>query len=191
MFKRLLMVAMLVIAPLTAVQAADQSNPYKLMNEAAQKTFDRLKNEQPKIKANPNYLRDIVDQELLPYVQVKYAGALVLGERLSPPVSGLCFGVAGILGGVAGSRLIMARVERNWTPEERKEIERGERDERNVTIREKAAYSSWYWSLYLLWGLWLLTLVTQGGMYVAFVSAAIVLHCIFYMVNVGRWSRRM
>lgn len=45
MFKRLLMVAMLVIAPLTAVQAADQSNPYKLMNEAAQKTFDRLKNE--------------------------------------------------------------------------------------------------------------------------------------------------
>ena len=120
-----------------------------------------------------------------------FAGALVLGERLSPPVSGLCFGVAGILGGVAGSRLIMARVERNWTPEERKEIERGERDERNVTIREKAAYSSWYWSLYLLWGLWLLTLVTQGGMYVAFVSAAIVLHCIFYMVNVGRWSRRM
>ena len=91
-----------------------------------------------------------------------FAGALVLGERLSPPVSGLCFGVAGILGGVAGSRLIMARVERNWTPEERKEIERGERDERNVTIREKAAYSSWYWSLYLLWGLWLLTLVTQA-----------------------------
>lgn len=80
MFKRLLMVAMLVIAPLTAATAADQSNPYKLMNEAAQKTFDRLKNEQPKIQANPNYLREIVDQELLPYVQVKYAGALVLGR---------------------------------------------------------------------------------------------------------------
>ena len=80
MFKRLLMVAMLVIAPLTAATAADQSNPYKLMDEAAQKTFDRLKNEQPKIQANPNYLRDIVDQELLPYVQVKYAGALVLGR---------------------------------------------------------------------------------------------------------------
>ncbi len=43
MFKRLLMVAMLVIAPLTAAHAADQSNPYKLMNEAAKKTFDRLK----------------------------------------------------------------------------------------------------------------------------------------------------
>ena len=43
MFKRLLMVAMLVIAPLTAAHAADQSNPYKLMDEAAKKTFDRLK----------------------------------------------------------------------------------------------------------------------------------------------------
>lgn len=62
MFKRLLMIAMLVIAPLTAATAADQSNPYKLMNEAAQKTFDRLKNEQSKIQANPNYLRDIVDR---------------------------------------------------------------------------------------------------------------------------------
>ena len=47
MFKRLLMIAMLAIAPLTAATAADQSNPYKLMNEAAQKTFDSLRNEQP------------------------------------------------------------------------------------------------------------------------------------------------
>ena len=60
MFKRLLMVAMLVIAPLTAAHAADQSNPYKLMDEAAKKTFDRLKNEQPKIRSNPDYLRDAV-----------------------------------------------------------------------------------------------------------------------------------
>ncbi|ATF90886.1 Probable phospholipid-binding protein mlaC precursor [Cedecea neteri] len=78
MFKRLMMVAMLVIAPFA--MAADQTNPYKLMNEAAQKTFDRLKNEQPQIRQNPNYLREIVGQELLPYVQVKYAGALVLGR---------------------------------------------------------------------------------------------------------------
>lgn len=78
MFKRLIMIAMLVIAPLA--NAADQSNPYKLMGEAAQKTFDRLKNEQPKIRQNPDYLREVVGQELLPYVQVKYAGALVLGR---------------------------------------------------------------------------------------------------------------
>lgn len=80
MLKRLMMVALLVIAPLSTAIAADQTNPYKLMDEAAQKTFDRLKNEQTKIRSNPDYLRDVVDQELLPYVQVKYAGALVLGR---------------------------------------------------------------------------------------------------------------
>lgn len=78
MFKRFIMIAMLVIAPLA--NAADQSNPYKLMGEAAQKTFDRLKTEQPKIRQNPDYLREVVGQELLPYVQIKYAGALVLGR---------------------------------------------------------------------------------------------------------------
>ncbi|MDF7787570.1 phospholipid-binding protein MlaC [Pantoea stewartii] len=79
MFKRFLMIAMLAIAPLAAT-AADQSNPYTLMNEAANKTFTRLKSEQAKIKQDPNYLREIVRQELLPYVQIKYAGALVLGR---------------------------------------------------------------------------------------------------------------
>ena len=54
MFKRLLMVAMLVIAPLGLANATEQSNPYKAMQEAAKKTFDRLKNEQPKIRANPD-----------------------------------------------------------------------------------------------------------------------------------------
>ncbi|EPQ7202175.1 MULTISPECIES: phospholipid-binding protein MlaC [Providencia] len=77
MFKRLVMIAMLAIAPFA--MAIDQTNPYKLMDEAAEKTFTRLKNEQPQIRKDPNYLRTIVREELLPYVQIKYAGALVLG----------------------------------------------------------------------------------------------------------------
>lgn len=79
MLKRLLMAALLVVAPLTA-HAIDQTNPYRLMDEAAQKTFTRLKDEQPKIRQDPNYLRTIVREELLPFVQIKYAGALVLGR---------------------------------------------------------------------------------------------------------------
>ena len=73
MFKRLLMVALLVVAPLA--NAVDQTNPYRLMDEAAQRTFTRLKTEQAKIKQNPDYLRTIVREELLPFVQIKYAGA--------------------------------------------------------------------------------------------------------------------
>ncbi len=78
MFKRLMMIVLLAVAPLA--NAADQTNPYDMMKEAAGKTFTRLGNEQAAIKQNPDYLRTIVRQELLPYVQIKYAGALVLGR---------------------------------------------------------------------------------------------------------------
>ncbi|PVZ84902.1 phospholipid-binding protein MlaC [Serratia sp. S1B] len=78
MFKRLLMIALLVVAPLA--NAVDQTDPYSLMQDAAAKTFTRLKNEQTKIKQDPNYLRTIVHEELMPFVQIKYAGALVLGS---------------------------------------------------------------------------------------------------------------
>ncbi|MEG3132952.1 phospholipid-binding protein MlaC [Rouxiella sp. T17] len=82
MFKRLMVVALLMIAPLAANAAAtvDKTNPYSVMNAAADATFTRLKADQPKIKQDPNYLRTIVREELLPYVQIKYAGALVLGR---------------------------------------------------------------------------------------------------------------
>ena len=117
--------------------------------------------------------------------------AAILGDRLTAPISGLSFGLAGAVGGLAASRLVMAYFDRTWTPEQRREIQRAERDERNVAIREKAAYSSWYWTLYLLWGLFFLTLVLRGGMYTALVSVAIVLHCVFYMVNMNRWMKKL
>lgn len=78
MFKRLLMIALLVVAPLA--NAVDKTDPYSLMQDAAAKTFTRLTNEQTKIKQDPNYLRTIVREELMPFIQIKYAGALVLGS---------------------------------------------------------------------------------------------------------------
>ncbi|ACY83354.1 phospholipid-binding protein MlaC [Edwardsiella piscicida] len=85
MLKRIVMAALLCVAPWFSAQASaaptlDQSNPYTLMNQAAAATFSRLKSEQPRIKQDPDYLRTIVREELMPYVQVKYAGALVLGQ---------------------------------------------------------------------------------------------------------------
>lgn len=82
MLKRLIIAFMLIIIPTVgfAATAVDKTNPYALMQQAADKTFGRLKNEQSLIKQNPDYLRQIVKEELLPYVQIKYAGALVLGR---------------------------------------------------------------------------------------------------------------
>ncbi|PKB86544.1 ABC transporter substrate-binding protein [Ewingella americana] len=80
MFKRIILATLLVVMAPLANAAVDQTNPYSVMNEAAKNTFTRLKTDQPKIKHDPNYLRTIVREELLPFVQVKYAGALVLGR---------------------------------------------------------------------------------------------------------------
>lgn len=79
MIKRILVVCILFFTPFMLVAQAAEENPYTLMAQAADKTFGRLKQEQDKIKKDPDYLRTIVRDELLPYVQVKYAGALVLG----------------------------------------------------------------------------------------------------------------
>src|SRR5476651_1659831 len=80
MFKRIILATLLVVMAPLAHAAIDKTNPYSMMNEAAENTFTRLKADQSKIKQDPNYLRTIVREELLPFVQIKYAGALVLGR---------------------------------------------------------------------------------------------------------------
>ncbi|OOF41069.1 hypothetical protein BKK47_02020 [Rodentibacter mrazii] len=60
--------------------AMAETSPYVLMQQASDKLFSDIKNSQAKIKQNPNYLRTIVRNDLLPYVQVNYAGSLVLGS---------------------------------------------------------------------------------------------------------------
>ena len=58
-----------------------ETSPYVLMQQASDKLFADIKNNQAKIKKDPNYLRTIVRTDLLPYVQVNYAGSLVLGSH--------------------------------------------------------------------------------------------------------------
>lgn len=65
----------------TARTAMAETSPYVLMQQASDKLFSDIKNSQAKIKQNPNYLRTIVRNDLLPYVQVNYAGSLVLGSH--------------------------------------------------------------------------------------------------------------
>lgn len=58
-----------------------ETSPYVLMQQASDKLFADIKNNQATIKKDPNYLRTIVSNDLLPYVQVNYAGSLVLGSH--------------------------------------------------------------------------------------------------------------
>lgn len=117
--------------------------------------------------------------------------AVVLGEQVPKGMGGALFGTGGVLMGLGVSGIAMDVIWRRMSEDERREAERGERDERNVAIREKAAYASWYWTLYLLWGAFFVTLFLGSGFPTALVSVLIVLHCIFLMVNMNRWAKRM
>ncbi len=60
----------------------DQSNPYTMIKGAAEQTFKRFAAEQQAIQANPNVLKDIVREELMPYINHKYSAFKVIGKHL-------------------------------------------------------------------------------------------------------------
>ncbi|TYK67176.1 MlaC/ttg2D family ABC transporter substrate-binding protein [Colwellia echini] len=61
----------------------DQTNPYNMIKGAAEQTFARFANEKDAIKTNPNILKDIVREELMPYVNYTYSAFKVIGPQLS------------------------------------------------------------------------------------------------------------
>ncbi|GAA3716052.1 phospholipid-binding protein MlaC [Oceanisphaera sediminis] len=83
--KKLLISGLLMLAGLWAplASAISLDNPYVLVNEVAQSTFDRLSRQQAQIKANPEYLRTIVREEMLPAVDVRFSAYRVIGNQLN------------------------------------------------------------------------------------------------------------
>lgn len=118
-----------------------------------------------------------------------FAAVILLKDQLSETICTALCALGGVLlgFGITGIALSSAGL----TPEEQKEVERGERDERNVAIREKAAMSSWYWTLYMLWAAFMVIQIFVGGLWGVAISAVIVLHCTFYMINIHRWNKKM
>ena len=62
--------------------ATNMQDPYALVQDAAHNTFIRLDHETNKVKEDPNYLRTIVREELLPYVDNRFAAYKVIGKEL-------------------------------------------------------------------------------------------------------------
>ncbi len=84
MFKRYLtmLVALMFAFQASAAMKIDTSDPYKMITQVAEKTFSRLRTEQTKIQKQPDYLKEIVDEELMPYVNEQYAALKLLGPNL-------------------------------------------------------------------------------------------------------------
>lgn len=62
----------------------NKENPYEMIEEVAQITFDRFAKEESEISNNPEILKDIVREELMPYIYYQYAALKVLGNYARP-----------------------------------------------------------------------------------------------------------
>lgn len=60
----------------------DKKDPYLMIKTVAGKTFKRFADEQQAIQENPNILKTIVREELMPYVNYKYSAFKVIGKHL-------------------------------------------------------------------------------------------------------------
>lgn len=122
---------------------------------------------------------------------VLLAAAIWLDEGVPNWVNGLLCGFGGAALGAGISGLAVGWITRRLPPKERAEVVLAENDERNVAIREKAARDSWYWTGWLLWVPFVVSLVRGESLFIALTAGVIVLHNAFLLVNMARWSRRM
>ena len=84
LFSRYFAVILLAFSTLSLSANAEvvvEENPYKLIEQVGLKTFARIKQEQPKIKQEPEVLRTIVREELLPYIDYRFSAFKVLGKH--------------------------------------------------------------------------------------------------------------
>ena len=58
-------------------------DPNKMVRQVADNTFERITKDQPLISTNKEHLRVIVEEELMPYIDYKYAALRVLGSEVS------------------------------------------------------------------------------------------------------------
>jgi phospholipid transport system substrate-binding protein len=80
LFTVMIALALMVSISATA-KAVDSKNPYAMIETVAKVTFKRFSDEQPEIRKNPEILKDIVREELMPYINYRYAALKVIGFK--------------------------------------------------------------------------------------------------------------
>ena len=81
----LVSIALVSLMLLQSVQAAEVklTDPNKMVRQVAYNTFARITQDQPLIVKDKEHLRVIVEEELMPYIDYKYAALRVLGSEVS------------------------------------------------------------------------------------------------------------
>ena len=65
-----------------ADEQVNTKDPYAMMEAAANHTFDRFKADKAKIDADRNYLKVVVEEELMPHVDYRFAGLKAMGRHV-------------------------------------------------------------------------------------------------------------
>lgn len=81
MLRKLIMIVSLFFVPVVMAAQADLQDPYQKTKIAADKIFTAMNEQSNQIKSEPDILKKIVKNDLLPFVHVKYAAALSLGDN--------------------------------------------------------------------------------------------------------------
>ena len=74
--------ALLISTQAFADATIDKTQPYQMMTQVSEVAFERLKSEQDNIHKDPELLKVIVEEELMPYVNAQYAALKLLGPNL-------------------------------------------------------------------------------------------------------------
>ena len=74
-------VTLLASATGTSAEQVNKKDPYQMIQKVADITFKRFANEQAAIKVEPNLLKNIVREELMPYINYQYAAYKVIGSN--------------------------------------------------------------------------------------------------------------
>ena len=83
MFKKLVLtLSALLLTFQVVANEIDKTQPYQMMKQVSEVAFARLKAEQEQIHQDPEHLKVIVDEELMPYINEKYAALKLLGPNL-------------------------------------------------------------------------------------------------------------
>ncbi|MFQ3189123.1 MAG: phospholipid transport system substrate-binding protein [Paraglaciecola sp.] len=72
---------LILAAVLTNPSHAELLNPQVLLKQVTNATFERIELDQQSIQSDPNHLRDIIEQELMPHVDHRFAAFKVLGSQ--------------------------------------------------------------------------------------------------------------
>lgn len=70
-----------VLMPASAQDRIENDNPHQLLQQVAEQMLERIRNDRDTIEDNPSYLRTIMEEELLPYTDYRFAAAQVMGRN--------------------------------------------------------------------------------------------------------------